>query len=101
VLIVGFIVKISAVLLDLVDAKLRRINLLCPQVVFFKRASNLAELLARSGLDLESLHVGALDDMVPLRIRLALVLLGRDAEGEPLECVGHDELDLVPKRLDI
>ncbi|GJC86760.1 hypothetical protein ColLi_09599 [Colletotrichum liriopes] len=66
---------VTAVLLDLVDAEGRRVDLLGAQVEVLEVTSNLAVLLAVL-LNPHLLDVGALDDVVPLLVGLAVGGLG-------------------------
>ena len=97
-LIVGLVIKVAAVLLDLVDAELGRIDRLHAQVEVIELAANLAMLFAIGSLDPQLLDIGALDDVVP--VLTALSSLGLAEPGGLIEgTLGDEKLDLVPKGL--
>lgn len=84
-LVVLIVVKVAAVLLDLVHSELGGIDLLGTQAVVVELASDLSVRLAVLILDPDLLDVGALDYMVPLV--LADGLLGLGVHGLLLEVV--------------
>jgi hypothetical protein len=91
------IVKVTTVLLDLVNTKLGGIDLLGAEVVVLELAANLAVLLAIL-LDPEGLNVGTLDDVVPVSVGSAVDLLGlsKDLLLESLNSVRSKKCDFVP-----
>lgn len=97
-LIVGLVIEITAVLLDLVDAELGRIDRLDAQVVGIELAANFTVLLAVGALHPKVLDIGALDDVVP--VLTALSSLGLAEPSRLVKGVlGNEKLDLVPKGL--
>lgn len=67
-LVLVVIVKITTVLLDLVDAELRRVNLLGTQAEVVQLAANLAATLSIGTFNPERLHIGAVHDVIPLAV---------------------------------
>lgn len=96
VLVLLVVVKVSRVLLDLVDAENAGVDFLGPQAVLLELAVDLALLLAVLVLDPDALDVGALDDVVPLAILLARVRLGLREESGLLKALGEHHGDFVP-----
>lgn len=100
-LVVLLIIEVSAVLLDLVDAESGGVDLLGAEVEVLEVTANLAVLLAIL-LNPHALDIGALDDVVPLLIGLAVVRFGLGGLGgllERLDGLGGEESDLVPDGL--
>jgi len=95
-LVLLVVVKVAAVLLDLVHAEHAGVDLLDAQVELLELAVDLALLLAVGVLDPDALHVGALDDVVPLAVVLAHVWLGAGEEGRFFETLREHQGDLVP-----
>jgi hypothetical protein len=96
VLVFLVVVKVTRVLLDLIDAEHAGIDLLGPQAVLLELTVDLTLLLAVLVLDPDALDVGALDDVVPLAVLLARVRLGLREEGGLLKALGEHHGDLVP-----
>ena len=96
VLVLLIVIKVSAVLLDLVDTQHAGVNLLGSQAVVLELAVDLALLHTIFVLDPDALDVGALDNVVPLAVRLAGVRLGLGEEGGLLKALGVHHGDLVP-----
>jgi hypothetical protein len=88
------IVKVTTVLLDLVNTELGRIDLLGAEVVVLELAADLAMLLAVL-LGPQRLNVGTLDDVVPVRVGSAVDLLGlsEDLLLESFDSVGGKKCD--------
>jgi len=98
VLVLLVVVKVAAVLLDLVDAENAGVDLLDPQVELLELAIDLALLLALGVLNPDTLDVGALDDVVPLAVVLAGVGLGCREESGFVEALRVHGCHLVPCR---
>jgi len=96
VLVILLIVKVTAVLLDLVNIEMAGVNLLGSQAVVLELALNLSLLLALGVLDPDALDVGTLHDMVPLVVMLAGVGLGQREEAGLVHGFGEHEGDLIP-----
>ena len=96
VLVLFLVIKITAVLLHLVDTQHAGVNRLHTQVVVLELAINLALLLALGVLDPDALDVGALDDVVPFLILAAGVWLGQPEEGSLVKGLWEHECYLVP-----
>lgn len=97
-LVVLLVIKVTAVLLDLVDAELRRIDRLDAQVEVIELAANLTMPFAIGALDPQLLDISALDDVVP--VLAALSSLGLAEPGGLIEGIlRNKQLDLVPKGL--
>jgi hypothetical protein len=100
-LIIGLVIQITAVLLDLVDAQDRRINLLGTQIVRLEGAINLA-MADTISLYPNALYVGALNNVVPFTVRFALVGfgVGDDVLGL-LHEAGDQKAHLAPEALSV
>src|SRR5690242_439322 len=96
VLVLLIIIEVTAVLLDLVDAKNARVDMLRTQTVVLKLAVDLALLLAVLVLDPDALNVGTLDNVVPLGVVLASVRLRIGEEGGLLHLFWEHHSDLIP-----
>ena len=97
-LVVLLVIKITTVLLDLVDAELGRIDRLDAQVEVIELAANFAMLFAVGSLDPQLLDIGALDDVIP--VLAALSSLGLAEPGGLIEGIlGNKKLDFIPKGL--
>ena len=96
VLVLLLIVKVTRVLLDLVNAKDTWVDMLRTQAVVLELAVDLALLLAVLVLNPDALNVGALDNVVPLRVVLASVWLGVREEGGLLHLLREHHGDLIP-----
>ena len=97
-LVIGLIVQVAAVLLDLVDAELGRVDRLDAQVEVLNTAIDLAMLLAVGALHPQLLHISALDDMVPV-VALLVGLRAAEPGGLIKRAFWHEELDFIPERL--
>jgi hypothetical protein len=100
VLVFLLIVKITTVLLDLVNAELCRVDLLGTEIEVVEFSANLTMLLAIL-LDPEGLDISTLDDVIPVGIgpTVGLLGLGQDLLLESLNSVGGKKSDLVPDSL--
>lgn len=102
VLVVSFIIQITTVLLDSVDAKLGRVNSLCAQVVGLQIATDhAAALLVGRGLGPERLDVSTGSDVIPLRVRPPDMLCGLDEGRDGIESAGGEHFDLVKESLGV
>jgi hypothetical protein len=102
-LVLLLVVKITTVLLGIIDTELSRVDLLGTQVVVVKLAADLAVRLAVL-VDPDRLDVGTLDDVIPVAIGPALVTLGHGSNGlllEGLDGIGDECRDFVPNGLGI
>lgn len=99
VLIILVVVKITAILLDLVDAELGWVHGFGPQVVGLEVTTNLTVAVAIGILHPRTLDISTLDDVVPSVVRFAVVLLGAGEVGGLLSEVGDQKRDLVPQGL--
>ncbi len=80
-LVLLIVIQVSAVLLDVVNAKHAGVNLLRPQAVVLQLAVDLSLLLTVGVLNPDALDVSTLDDMIPLAVMLAGMWLGLCEEG--------------------
>ena len=98
-LVVGCIVKITAVLLDMrIDAQRAWVNLLGAQCKVFQLPFNLSFLLAVGILNPDILNIGALGDVMPVGVRSASMLLGGREEAGPFHLMREHLSDLIPDR---
>lgn len=97
-LVVLFVVEVATVLLDLVDAQTRGVHSLDTEVVGLQAVVGLG---AASSCDKRLGDISALDDVVPVVVRPAGVLLGVGEESRLLKSIGNHELDLLPQSLGI
>jgi len=98
-LIILVIVQIAGVLLHTrIDTQGTGVHLLDPEIVRFKLAANLTFLLAIFPSDPDVLDIGTTDNMIPVRVRAAGVLLGEREEGDPVQRIREEARDLVPER---
>ena len=95
-LVLLVVIKVTAVLLDLVDAEDAGVDVLCTQAVVLKLAVDLTLLLAVGVLDPDALDVSALDDVIPLGVVLASVRLGVGEEGGLVHLLRVHHGDLIP-----
>lgn len=97
-LIILVIIKITAVLLDVgVDVEGARVHLLDTEIVRLQLTIDLTLLGAVATSDPNALHVLTTNDMIPVRIRATVVLLGQREHGSLLHAVGEVMGDLLPK----
>lgn len=97
-LVVLVIVKITTVLLDVgIDTEDAGIHLLHAEIISLELTINLPLLGAASTSDPNTLHLLATDNMVPVRVRATVVLLGQREHGGLLHAVGEVVGDLLPK----
>lgn len=100
-LVLLLVVEVAAVLDDIVDLELGRVDLLGTEVVVLESATNLAVLLA-IGLGPESLNVSTLEDVVPVGVGSAVGLLGLGAYDLLLksrDSLGGKRGNLIPDSL--
>lgn len=97
-LIILVVIKITGVLLHAgVDAKRARIGLLDPEIIGFQLAIDLALLLTVLTSDPDALNVGAADDVVPVGVGTAVVLLGEGKERILIHALREEAGHLVPE----
>jgi hypothetical protein len=96
VLVLLVVIKVTAVLLDLVNAQYAGVDLLHPKVELLQLSVNLTLLLALRVLDPDVLDVGTLDNVVPLAVMLARVWLRCREEGGLVEALRKHHGHLVP-----
>lgn len=100
-LVLLVIVKVTAVLLDLINTELLGVDLLGSELEVVKLAANLSVTLA-IGLSPEGLDIGTLDDVIPVAIGLSGNLLGLGRERvllEGLDSIGDEHGDFIPDSL--
>lgn len=101
-LVVVVVVEVAAVLLHLVHAELRGVHILDAQVKVVELAADLAARLAVLTLDPQPLYVGAANNVVPLIVGDARVLLGLEVAEvllEGLDSSRHQQGEVVPGSL--
>src|SRR5690242_5936554 len=96
VLVLLLVIKVTTVLLDLIDAENARDDVLSTQAVVLELAVDLALPLAALVLNPDALDIGTLDDVVPLRVVLAGVRLGVREESGLLHLLREHHGDFIP-----
>lgn len=98
-LVVLVVVKVAAVLLDIIDAERLGVDLLGAQAELLELALDVPLLLALGVLDPDRLHVGTLQNVVPLAVVLAVVRLRGGEEVGAVDGLGEHHRHLVPELL--
>lgn len=97
-LVVLVVIEITGVLLYTgVDAKRARIGLLDSEIIGFQLAINLTLLLTVLTSDPDALDVGAADDVVPVVVGAAVVLLGEGEERVLIHALREEASNLIPE----